>query len=91
MNRTFDFLGDLTEDGFVHHDRDDVRTCLLDLEGAIFQLGGIMTMAAIREQIAPGQFLTTGVRIAYDSYSPAVEREQVAANGPVESEETSTP
>jgi hypothetical protein len=76
MNRTFKFLGDLTEDGFIHHDRDEVRTCLLDLEGAVFQLGGIVTMSAVREQVAPGEYITTGVLIAYDSYQPRPERSE---------------
>jgi hypothetical protein len=75
MNRSFKFLGELTEDGFLHHDRDEVRTCILDLEGAVFQLGGIVQMTAIRDQIAPGEYVTTGVVVAYDSYSPAREPE----------------
>jgi hypothetical protein len=89
MNRTFKFLGDLTEDGFLHHDRDEVRTCLLDLEGAVFQLGGVVSMSAVREQVAPGDFITTGVVIAYDSYSPTrgTDRESPAVPDPV----TATP
>jgi hypothetical protein len=79
MNRSFKFLGELTEDGFVSHDRDEVRTCLLDLEGAIFQLGGILSMSAVRQQIAPDEYLTTGVLIAYDSFSPAREAQQPEA------------
>jgi hypothetical protein len=71
MQRTFKFLGELTEDGLLHHDRDEVRVTLLDLEAAIFQLGGVMTMSAVRTELAPGQFETTGVLIAYDSFSPA--------------------
>jgi hypothetical protein len=83
MNRTFKFLGDLTDDGFLHHDRDEVRTLLLDLEGAVFQLGGVVSMSAVREQVAPGEFITTGVAVAYDSYSPArdIEREPTAVAG----------
>jgi hypothetical protein len=81
LTRTFKFLGELTESGFLTHDRDEVRTCLLDLEGACFQLGGIVTMSAVREQIAPGEYITAGVVIAYDSYTPALERESPAANG----------
>lgn len=80
MNRTFKFLGELTDEGFLSHDRDEVRTCLLDLEGAVFQLGGIVQMSAIREQVAPGEWVTTGVLVAYDSYSPP--REQVPARDP---------
>jgi hypothetical protein len=30
-----------------------------------------MTMSAIRTEVAPGEFVTTGVLIAYDSFSPA--------------------
>jgi hypothetical protein len=74
MRRQFHFLGEHSEDGFITHDRDEVRTTLLDLEAAIFQLGGTMTLAAVREQIAPDQYVTTGVVIAYDSFAPARER-----------------
>jgi hypothetical protein len=84
MNRAFRFLGDLTDDGFVTHDRDEVRTCLLDLEGAVFQLGGVVTMTAVREQVAPDTFLTTGVLIAYDSFSPTRERVEDADVAEVE-------
>lgn len=73
MKRTFKFLGELTDAGFVTHDRDDVRTCLLDLEGSVFQLGGTVAMSAVREQVAPDEYITTGVVISYDSFSPAVE------------------
>jgi hypothetical protein len=76
MNRSFKFLGELTEDGFVSHDRDEVRTCLLDLEGAIFQLGGIVTMSGVRQLVAPDEYVTTGVLIAYDSFAPAREVEE---------------
>lgn len=71
MQRQFKFLGELTDEGFLQHDRDDVRVTLLDLEAAIFQLGGVMTMSAIRSEVAPGEYVTTGVLIAYDSFSPA--------------------
>ena len=43
MRRNFHFLGELTDDGLVEHDRDEVRQALLDLEGAVYQLGGIVT------------------------------------------------
>ena len=79
MQRSFRFLGELTEDGFVTHDRDEVRTCLLDLEGAVYQLGGIVTMSAVREMVAPpDNYITTGVVLAYDSFTPAVERPEPA-------------
>lgn len=71
MQRQFKFLGELTEDGFLQHDRDEVRMTLMDLEGAIFQLGGVVTMTSVRQEIAPGEFQTTGILIAYDSFSPA--------------------
>lgn len=74
MRRQFHFLGERTEDGFITHDREEVRTTLLDLEGAIFQLGGIVQLTAVREQIGPDVYATTGVVIAYDSFAPAVER-----------------
>lgn len=67
MQRTFKFLGELTDDGFLQHDREEVRVTLMDLEAATFQLGGVMTMSAVRTEVAPGQFETTGVLIAYDS------------------------
>jgi hypothetical protein len=45
-------------------------------------------MSAVREQVAPGDYLTRGVVIAYDSYTPAVDRETVAQTG-AEAEEVS--
>lgn len=78
MRRQFTFLGERTEDGFVRHDRDEVREALMDLEGALYQLGGVVTLSAIREQIAPDTYVTTGVAMIFDSYSPARESEEVA-------------
>lgn len=80
MQRRFTFLGERTEDGLIRHDRDEVREALLDLEGALFQLGGIVTMSAIREQVAPDTYVTTGVAMIYDSFSPARELEEVEAS-----------
>jgi hypothetical protein len=71
MDRKFTFLGERTEDGLITHDRAEVQQTLLDLEAAIFQLGGVLTMSSIREQVGPGQYVTTGVLMAYDSYAPA--------------------
>jgi len=59
----------------VPHDREEVRTALLDLEGTVYQLGGIVTMSAVREQVAPDDYITTGVLLAYDSFAPTRERE----------------
>lgn len=75
MNRTFNFIGELTEDGLISHDREEVRQTLLDLEGAVYRLGGIITMSAVREQISDSAYQTIGVLIAYDSFSPAAKRE----------------
>lgn len=75
MRRNFQFLGEMTEDGPLMHDRDEVRQALLDLEGAVYQLGGMVTMSAVRQQIGEDAYATTGVVIAYDSFSPAVKRE----------------
>ena len=72
MKRTFTYLGELTDDGFVQHDRDDVRQALLDLEGAVFQLGGIVhdeRRASSRSRRTT--YVTTGVLIAYDCFTPA--------------------
>lgn len=82
MRRQFTFLGERTDDGLITHDREEVRTALLDLESASFQLGGVVSMSAIREQVGPDQFVTVGVAITYDSFSPAREREE-----PVEAEQ----
>lgn len=77
MRRNFQFLGEITEDGLLAHDRDEVRQALLDLEGAVYQLGGMVTMSAVRQKIGEDAYVTTGVVIAYDSFSPAIKREQV--------------
>jgi len=84
MRRTFTFLAERTEDGLITHDRDEVRQALLDMEGAIFQLGGVVTMSAIREQVGPDAYITTGVVMAYDSFAPA-------RSEPSEAEEVQTP
>jgi hypothetical protein len=73
VRRTFTFLAERTEDGLISHDREEVRQALLDLEGAVYQLGGVVTMSAIREQVGPDAYMTTGVVMAYDSFSPARE------------------
>lgn len=75
MHRDFRFLGELTEDGFITHDREEVRTALIDLEGALFQLGGVVTISAVREEVTPGSYVTTGMVMVYDSFSPSRERE----------------
>jgi hypothetical protein len=71
MQRKFTFLGERTEDGLITHDRSEVQQTLLDLEGAVYQLGGVLTMSSIREQVGPDQYVTTGVLMVYDSYAPA--------------------
>lgn len=81
MRRNFHFLGELTDDGLVEHDREEVRQALLDLEGAVFQLGGVITMSAVRQQIGDDAFVTTGIVIAYDSFSPARKQAQPAELG----------
>lgn len=83
MRRDFTYLGEMTEDGFVAHDREEVRQALLDLEGALYQLGGVVTISAVRKQIADGSYVTTGVLMAFDSYSPAV-----SDNGKLEEHES---
>jgi hypothetical protein len=74
MRRTFHYLGELTDEGLVEHDRDEVRQTLLDLEGAVYQLGGIVTMSAIRQQTGEDSYVTTGVALMYDSFTPALKR-----------------
>jgi hypothetical protein len=81
MKREFTFLGEHSPDGFITHDRDEVRQNLLDLEGALFQLGGMFVAAAIREQVGENEYVTVGVRVSYDSFAPARE-----APEPVEAE-----
>jgi hypothetical protein len=78
MRREFTFLGERTEDGFVRHDRDEVREAMLDLEGTLYRLGGVVTMSVIREQVAPDEYITTGVVMLYDSFAPAREPSEVA-------------
>lgn len=78
MRREFSFRGELTDDGFVRHDREEVRELLLDLEGSLFQLGGIVSMSSIRELIAPDTYITTGIVVVYDSFAPARTPEPLA-------------
>lgn len=76
MRRNFQFLGEITEDGVLAHDRDEVRQALLDLEGAVYQLGGMVTMSAVRQQVGEDSYVTSGVVLAYDSFSPAVRQRE---------------
>jgi hypothetical protein len=73
MRRQFHFLGQMTDEGFIAHDREEVRQSLLDLEGTLYQLGGVVTISAVRREIEPEQFITTGVLMAYDSFVPKFE------------------
>jgi hypothetical protein len=75
MKRQFTYLGEMTDDGFVGYGREEVRQALLDLEGAIHQLGGVLTVSAVRREIGPDDYMTTGVLMAYDSYVPKWEPE----------------
>lgn len=76
MRRQFHFLGEMTDEGFVGHDREEVRQALLDLEGALYQLGGVVTVSAVRREVSEGEFITTGVLMAYDSYAPKFEERE---------------
>lgn len=86
MRRVFHFLAERTEDGLISHDRDDVRQNLLDLEGALYQLGGAVTISAIREEVGPESYETIGMIVAYDSFTPAAKRprEEPVYDEPVE-------
>ena len=77
MKREFSFLGEHTPEGFIQHDRDEVRAALLDMEGALFQLGGVVVFSAVREEIGPNQYVTTGMLMTYESFAPAIQREMV--------------
>jgi hypothetical protein len=72
VRRQFRFLGELTEEGFISHDREEVRQALLDLEGAMHQLGGVLTISAVRQEVGPETFVTTGMVMTYDSYAPKI-------------------
>ena len=74
MRRSFHFLAVRTEDGLLEHDREEVRQNLMDLEGALYQLGGVVSISAIREEVGPDSYVTTGMIVQYDSFSPAAKR-----------------
>jgi hypothetical protein len=73
MRRQFHFLGQMTDEGFIAHDREEVRQALIDLEGTLYQLGGVVTVSAVLREIEPEHFITTGVLMAYDSFVPKFE------------------
>lgn len=81
MKRQFHYLGEMTEEGFIAHDREEVRQALIDLEGTLYQLGGVVTISAVRREIGPEHFITTGVLMAYDSYVPKFEPQIEAEPG----------
>jgi hypothetical protein len=78
MRRNFQILAGEQDGQWVEHDRDEVRQLLLDLEGSLHRLGGVVTISAIRQEIGQDTFETTGMIVAYDSFSPAVRREEEA-------------
>ena len=71
MQRRLTFLG--TPDD--PYSRDEVREALLDLEGTLFQIGGAITVAAVRTQIG-SEYHTVGMVVTYDSFSPAVKSQE---------------
>lgn len=81
MKRQFHYLGEMTDEGFLSYDREEVRQALIDLEGALHQLGGVVTVSAVRREVGPDQFLTTGILMAYDSYVPKFEPQIEAEPG----------
>lgn len=87
MRRQFHFLGEMTDEGFVGHDREEVRQALLDLEGALYQLGGMVTVSSVRREISEGEFITTGVLMAYDSFAPKLEDKPTSEDTPAEVED----
>ena len=95
MQRDFKFMSERDEDGdLVPYDRDSLLRCLVDLEGTLAQVGGIVTVAAVR---VPGESKTEGetigVHVKYDTFSPFANSqrqrpepvsEPVAVSSPVE-------
>ena len=68
MRRQFHFLGELTDEGFIapRPRRGPRRRCSI-WRARCYQLGGVVTISAVDEQIGPDTYVTTGVLIAYDS------------------------
>lgn len=88
MRRNFQILAGDDGGEWIEHDRDEVRSLLLDLEGALHRLGGVVTISAIRQEVGTDTFETTGMIVAYDSFSPAARRREV---GQVEPEPQEDP
>jgi len=83
MRRDWQFFGELDADeDFIGHDRDEVRQLLLDMEATIHQIGGVMTMSAVRQQTGDDTYVTTGMLVSYDSFSPAA-RKPIEPSGDV--------
>ena len=82
MRRNFHYLGEYEDGELVEHDRDEVRQCLLDLESTLYRLGGILTISSVRRQIGPDQYVTVGMAIAYDSYTPSQQKDNGRREAP---------
>lgn len=89
--RTLRFYGYDTEDGFVGPDRDEVRQALIDLEGSLYQLGGMFVVSVDRREIAPDEFETVGVVVQYDSFAPAQRAPKPKAEEPELEDEPDEP
>lgn len=69
--RTFLIEGYQDEQGLVAPDRDELGELVADLIGSVHRLGGMFSVAAHRQEVAPGQFETTAFVVTHDKHSPA--------------------
>lgn len=81
MQRDFRFLNEIVDGEVLEYDRAEVRELLLDLEGTVAQLGGIFTVAAIRQKVGD-EYVRVGVAVTYDSFVPTTENGQSRPKAP---------
>ena len=72
-----DFVVPIVDDGeLVGHqlDREACSAVFMELDSILYRLGGAVLIAAKREEQADGTWVTTGVRVSYESWVPPVQR-----------------
>lgn len=72
-----DLVEPIVENGVqvgVELNRDGSHQLFADIESILFRTGGACVIAAQREQLEDGTYVTTGYRVKLESFMPAVKR-----------------
>jgi hypothetical protein len=69
--RTIKVFGEVEDGAWYAPDRQRILEVLSNLEGSIYELGGTFTVSSVRREVEGGEFVTLGVVITHDTFSPA--------------------